>query len=544
MKNLVSIFAGHDASVSFYHAEKDKYYCIEIERLVQQRYFRLHEDNSPHYQKYILEQCRDIAEKEWGIKNDYEAVLICSDGYVQTDPTEIFNTEKVTTIARHHHCHAAAAYFMSPFVGKWARIISYDGGGDDGHFHTYSAREKTAQGTIPYPILHEAYGKVDYGGGYLLCASLVREVAENSRHQLALAGKLMGLCGYGNIIEKYVPAFKEFFNDKNYRKLAETTGLPLKNLDNPWDNPLDNWVFEGQEGYDIAATAQEAFEQAFIDKLNRYVLGTGNIDADLMDDGLILTGGCALNVLVNEKVKSLFPNKPLYVPPNPHDGGLSLGHLFMYKTPTKQVDVTYAGSPLLDRDKLQTYIDQYGATKITKKEIAELIKDGKILGLVYGDSEVGPRALGNRSIVCDPNIADMKDILNSKVKFREWYRPFAPFCKKEEANKYFESRNFDNLEYMSYAPLVKKEYREKLPSITHADNTARLQTVTEDSHPIFYEILTHFGEISETNVLLNTSFNIRGYPILSTIEDALYALNNTEMDYVVIEDYLFSKKVK
>ena len=160
------------------------------------------------------------------------------------------------------------------------------------------------------------------------------------------------------------------------------------------------------------------------------------------------------------------------------------------------------------------------------------------MGLVYGDSEVGPRALGNRSIVCDPNIADMKDILNSKVKFREWYRPFAPFCKKEEADQWFETRNFDNLEYMSYAPKVKVD---TLPSITHVDGTARLQTVTEESHPHFYELLTEFGKISETNVLLNTSFNIRGFPILSTIEDALYALNNTQMDYVVIENYLFGK---
>ena len=157
---------------------------------------------------------------------------------------------------------------------------------------------------------------------------------------------------------------------------------------------------------------------------------------------------------------------------------------------------------------------------------------------VYGDSEVGPRALGNRSIVCDPNIADMKDILNSKVKFREWYRPFAPFCKKEEAHLWFESSNFENLEYMSYAPVVKVD---TLPSITHVDGTARLQTVTEESHSHFYELLTEFGKISDTNVLLNTSFNIRGYPILSSIKDALYALNNTQMDYVVIDDYLFAK---
>ena len=519
MKNLVSIFAGHDSNISFYHAEKDEYHTIEIERLVQKRYFRLHEDNSPEYQKDILIQCRDIAEREWGIKNDYEAFLVSSDGYIQTDPREVFNVEKVITIASHHQTHAASTLYKSPF--DQALIFSYDGGGDDGHFNIYFGDKKT--GVI------RQLGKIesDFGGGYLLCGSLIREVAEKSRHQLALSGKLMGLCAYGKPIKKYVPAFKEFFFDRDYRKLAETTGLPLKNLDNPWENPLENWVFEGQEGYDIAATAQEGFEYAIFSILDKY-------DPRVP---LIMTGGCALNVLVNEKVKCLY-NRPLYVPADPHDGGLSLGHMFLYKKPTKQVDITYKGLPLVDRNKLQNYIDEYSATKLNKKEIAELIKDGKIIGLVYGDSEVGPRALGNRSIVCDPNIADMKDILNSKVKFREWYRPFAPFCKKEDAHKYFESRNFDNLEYMSYAPKVKVD---TLPSITHVDGTARLQTVTEESHPQFYELLTEFGKLSETNVLLNTSFNIRGYPILSTIEDALYALNNTQMDYVVIEDYLFGK---
>ena len=104
------------------------------------------------------------------------------------------------------------------------------------------------------------------------------------------------------------------------------------------------------------------------------------------------------------------------------------------------------------------------------------------------------------------------------------------------------NNNLSNLEFMSYAPRVKEEYIDKLPSITHIDNTARLQTVTEKSHKHFYELLTEFGKISKTNVLLNTSFNIRGYPILSTIEDALYALENTKMDYVVIEDYLFEKQ--
>ena len=452
---------------------------------------------------------------EWGIENDYEAVLISSDGFVQTDPREVFNTEQIKTVARHHETHAAATFYQSPF--KEALIVSYDGGGDDGHFNVYSANNMGVR------FLNRIDS--DFGGGYLLCGSLVREVGEKSRHQLALAGKLMGLCGYGKVIPEFVPAFEEFFFDRDYEKLSNWTNLPFKNIKKPWKDPLTNWAFEGQYAYDIAATAQEGFENAFFEVLDRY-------DPNIP---LCLCGGAALNVLVNEKIKEKY-DRPLYVPPNPHDGGLSLGHLFMYREPTERVDITYSGLPLLDRNKLPEYIEKYNAKKVNKKEIAEIIKDGKIIGLVYGDSEVGPRALGNRSIVCDPNIADMKDILNSKVKFREWYRPFAPFCKKEDAHKYFDSPNFDNLEYMSYAPKVKVD---TLPSITHVDGTARLQTVTEESHSHFYELLTEFGKISETNVLLNTSFNIRGYPILSTIKDALYALENTEMDYVVIEDYLF-----
>jgi len=425
MKNLVSIFAGHDANVSFYNAKTDEYYTIEVERLVKKRYFRLHEDNGPEYQKEILTLCREIAEEDWGIENDYEAVLVSTDGYIQPPSTlkEVFNTENVRTIARHHETHAASAFYMSPF--EEALVVSYDGGGDDGHFNVYTANKKGIKLLEKVPA--------DFGGGYLLCGSMIREVAEKSRHQLALSGKMMGLCAYGNVIEEHVPAFSMFFFNRDYKQLAERTGLPLKNLDNPWNNPLDNWVFEGQEGYDIAATAQRAFEVAFFSVLDRY-------DNDVP---LVLTGGCALNVLVNEQLKK-HTNRQIYVPPNPHDGSLSLGHMFLYKKPEKNVNITYAGLPLMDKEKFPEYIEEYGAKKINKKELAQLIKDGNIIGLVYGNSEVGPRALGNRSIVCDPNIKEMKDILNAKVKFREWYRPFAPFCKKEDASTYFQSRTFDS----------------------------------------------------------------------------------------------------
>ena len=131
----------------------------------------------------------------------------------------------------------------------------------------------------------------------------------------------------------------------------------------------------------------------------------------------------------------------------------------------------------------------------------------------------------------------MKDTLNKKVKFREWYRPFAPVCLLEDANNYFLNAFESN--YMSYAPSVKEEYRKKLPSITHEDGTARLQTVTKEQHFIFWSILNEMKNGGGIPVILNTSFNIKGLPILTTIEDALFVLDNTEMDYVVVEGYLF-----
>jgi len=180
-------------------------------------------------------------------------------------------------------------------------------------------------------------------------------------------------------------------------------------------------------------------------------------------------------------------------------------------------------------------------SKLDFDYLCRLLKSGKIIGVCRDDSEVGPRALGNRSIICDPSFENMKDILNSKVKFREWFRPFAPFCLKSDADKYFISKDFENFEFMSYAPIVKEEFRNKVPSITHVDGTARLQVVTEDSHSFFATLLEKFSNYSDVNILLNTSFNIKGNPILTTIEDALYVLDNTELDCVIIQDTIIEK---
>jgi len=522
---IVSIYAGHDANVSFYNSKTQRYHVIELERLVKKRYFRLHVDNSGEQIESLLRQCKDIAINNWQF-DGFDAVAIAADGGINDVSilSRVFETQNIYMVGKHHECHATSAFYQSPFYESI--IFSFDGGGSDGFFNIYYGSRSNVQ------LIENV--KSDFGGGYLLCASILKEISEKSRHQLSLAGKMMGLCAYGSPRESLLPHFRDFFFDRDYQKLSKLTGLSLLNSEDPWKNPMANAKFDKQEAYDLAATAQKAFEEAFISVFTEIVKKFPNYP-------VIITGGGGLNVLLNERIRNEFGVK-VFVPPNPNDCGLSLGALFSMTRPQERVNVTYNGIPLLDKGSLGEIVERRGARKTTAAETARLLKEGKIIGFVYGDSEVGPRALGNRSIVCDPSILEMKDILNSKVKFREWYRPFAPFCKLEDAPRYFETRDYSNLEYMGFAPRVKDEYKNLLPSITHADGTSRLQTVTSDSHKKFYELLTEFSKISRHGVLLNTSFNIRGLPILTTIEDALYVLDNTELDYVVVEDYIFAKK--
>ena len=521
--NIVSVYGGHDANISFYNGDTGSIHVIELERLTQSRYFRLHVDNSRREIRSILKQSLTIAEDHWGIKNNFETLLIGSDGWNAPRYLlrQVFNYRDAETIATHHKTHAASAYYQSPY--EEALIISFDGGGDDGFFNIYRGDRDGIR------FLERI--DCDFGGGYTFLASLIEEVTKDSRNGLALAGKLMGLCAYGNSQSDLEGLFAEFYFNRDFQKIIDKLGLEFPKDYKPWT--LKDYKYKGQKAFDIAATAQKAFEKAFFQVLEKY---DNNIP-------ICITGGCGLNVLLNEKIKNDF-NPQVFVPPNPNDCGLSVGHLFEFIKPKEQLSLTYSGMPLVDRNELEDRIEEYSAKKVNMSQVAQLLKEGKILGFVYGDSEVGPRALGNRSIVCNPSFPQMKDVLNLKVKFREWYRPFAPFCRIEDSMKYFESRNFDNLEFMSFAPDVKDEWRSFLPSITHIDGTSRLQTVTKSSHSKFHELLTEFSQIAEIPVLLNTSFNIRGKPILSSIEDAIKVLETTELDGVVIEDYLFLKNGK
>jgi len=230
---------------------------------------------------------------------------------------------------------------------------------------------------------------------------------------------------------------------------------------------------------------------------------------------------------------------PVYIPCNPNDTGTAIGGIFEKDLPKEQIDLRFCNWDLFDRESLFQYVDDRKGKKYNLQEVAGLIREGKIIGVVRGRSECGPRALGNRSIICDPSFPNMKDILNSKVKHREWYRPFAPMVLQEDAKEYFA---WDDAQApnMSFACLVKSREQERLSSITHADYTARIQTINQKDNPWYYDLLKEMKSTGPS-VILNTSFNILGKPILNSIEDAFYVLDNTELDYLIVEDYIFSK---
>jgi carbamoyltransferase len=233
--------------------------------------------------------------------------------------------------------------------------------------------------------------------------------------------------------------------------------------------------------------------------------------------------------------------KKVFVAPNSNDGGLAVGMLAAMIKPEEPIDITYAGIPVLDIDLFQHYYQntQWWKDIFDISKIISDIVDGKIVGIMRGNSEHGPRALGNRSIICSPAISNMKDILNEKVKHREWYRPFAPVVRLEDVSKYFEWEGESR--WMSFCPKVKEEWREKLPAITHIDGTARVQTITREQNEFIYDLLTELDKQTGIGVLINTSFNVNGKPILSSVKEAFEVFEKTELDKLIIENYYITK---
>lgn len=510
-EETIAINGSHDCSCTFIDKNK-KLRIYEYERLVKIRYAIFSKKYEGHRSQGIKIGTTDKNRNDFltHIKNNLytqniKLVLhhdMFSDQDLSLLKTYFPNAE--LKYSNHHESHAYCAQHQSNFDD--CLIFSVDGGGRDNDRITttnvYLYRNKQLK-SINCP-------NIDIGNPYNNAAKLLKDVTG-----LGPAGKLMGLAGYGNVIKHWKDTFRSFYGHGNSELLQSGVGV--------------NGQVDGQVAWDIARMTQYTFEEILFDLVKKHV--------DVYNTNVILTGGCALNVLFNQRLYEYLKlkNLNLYVPPNPSDCGLSYGMFVKEHRDFPYEEICFSGFEILDSEKLSNYKNP--SVPFSLEVVTSHLKNGKILAIVDGLSEVGPRALGNRSIICYPAFPEMKDVLNSKVKFRQWYRPFAPVCKYENRDVYFE--NAPNCNYMSYAPKVKESWRSKLPSITHVDGTSRLQTVTNGC--LFYDILSHMEKDDMIPVLLNTSFNIKGMPILTTLEDAFNVLNNTQLDFLIYNGRIYSK---
>lgn len=436
----------------------------------------------------------------------------------------------------HHIAHAASCYLVSPF--EEAAIFVADG---------YAERDSTlmAHGkggtiekleTVKFPVsLGQLYGAVTEYLGFRICNG---------------EGKVMALASFGE------PRFEELFDkivqptsngryDFDFSYIGYQRYGLLKTVSDKFIRetaPMRKPESEMQQVYmDVAASLQRSLEKHYFRMLNVLYERTGCPD-------LCLAGGMVLNSVANGKILENTPFKSVFIQPAANDAGSSLGSaMFLYHKYAKKpqrVPLNHAhGGPSFTDEEIELALGQsglrYTRAKAVERDTARLIADGKIVGWFQGRMEFGPRALGNRSILADPRKAEMKDILNRRVKHRESFRPFAPSIKEERLGEFFESD--DPAPYMLKVYRIRPEKLNAIPATAHVDGTGRVQTVSKEVNPRYYKLIDEFEKITGVPVVLNTSFNVRGEPIVCTPQDAIACFLNTQIDYLVMGDFMAQK---
>jgi carbamoyltransferase len=456
----------------------------------------------------------------------------------------------------HHRAHLASTFFVSPF--ERAAVLSADGLGDFAStmWGVGEGSKLRIAGSVAFPhSLGMFYTAMTQYLGF---------------HKFGDEYKVMGLAAYGS------PAYRDEFRDiveagkplgvrLNLRYFThhksgpemtwkEADATPVvgrlfsKELDKRFgaarmpEQPLEN------RHKDFAASMQERLEEVMLANVNALHRETGAKE-------LCLAGGVAFNCIANGKILERTPFERVYVQPAAGDGGLSVGaafaiyHEILGKRRSFRMDHAFWG-PGFEASEAHSAImgAGYGASDVHVAELDEdallrataaHIAQGKIVGWFQGRAEWGPRALGNRSILADPRRAEMKDILNQRIKHREIFRPFAPSILEEAVGEYFEQTHPSP--FMTFAYPVRESKRAVIPAPTHVDGTARLQTVNRDSHPLYWRLLRTFGDLTGVPVVLNTSFN-DNEPIVCRPQEALACFERTKMDVLVLGNFVLEKK--
>ena len=438
---------------------------------------------------------------------------------------------------KHHLSHAASTFLVSPFgeaailtadgVGEWATTTYGFGKGND------------------IKILKEIHFPDSLGLLYAAVTTYLGFAANRDE------GKVMGLAGYGK--PRFLDKIKEIVivkPDGSFRIDARFFGFnkgsrmysnKFKKVFGKERKPEDKIE---QRHRDIAATLQKFIEGTLITIAR-------NLYNETKMDNLCLAGGVFLNCIANSRILEETPFKEVFIQPAAGDSGGALGvasyiyHSILGNSRSYVMTDAYLG-PHFSSKQIKRILLNYGFdfkefnNSDLVKLVAEKLLQNKIVGWFQGRMEFGPRALGNRSILANPCNPNMKDLVNSKVKKRESFRPYAPAILEERAGEFLKLQN--SSPFMLLAHLVREEKKRLIPAVTHIDGTARVQTVSKDTNPKFWQLIKEFENISGIPVILNTSFNLRGEPMVCTPEDAISCFQRSQMDCLVLDNYFVTKK--
>lgn len=564
----IALYSGHDANIAV--SVNGHVKCVlELERLFGVRYFIPDMKNKTSYREdwqRALATVRDFCEcDEFPARFQHGIVVSTADsgfgeeaGFLPKIVNKIFTVDEWHMV-KHAAAHAAMSYYSSPF--RSALVIVYDANFDVFTVHQGQMKELT---------------RLDYSLGtlYLILGALMPEVSglDESYMEhvcsypgegnffpeeipLSWSGKLMGYSAAGSPKEVFRKALRIAFEISGMMPIfpAESMFFQIPGARGDLGRLLMHHVLpelcaSKSSARDFAASIQAEFQDLAYDLVMALLehVGRANID------GLVITGGCALNVLTNQLIHDALAKSEhqtgVHVPVAPNDCGLAVGGLWAITPPRRSPQgLQYLGFRPWDVKDLERLAAERGALRLVDgnltvaEQVAALLTAPgyPIVAVVRGRQEFGPRALGHRSLLAVPKSHEIRERMN-RLKARQWYRPVAPMIADEHLAKVF--GRVVKSPYMSMAPKVREAIKEKFPALAHLDGTARHQSVSREDEPFIHALLLAVGRRTGLAALINTSFNTKGKPITNSLAESLEMLDQLpDLDYVLIEDWLFRK---
>lgn len=521
----------HDHNLSFFDEGKIKRH-IQLERITRKKY-----DNSLDQELYALLKSEKLIQKDFDlvfVDNVIGRAFISADGEVRfegalNNDLQIglekgkcwwYGKEREAYVLNHELAHI---YSCLPFFGNFkdnSLLVHFDGGASLSNFSAWTYKNGKLE-------------KLEYHWDLKYLSSLFNAnalafaiIGAKEFDQHSVPGKLMGYASYG----EYSEELEKWLVSNNYfQDIWAKKSLFFERARTDWNEDLKSFDQNSKFLQDIAATFQYIFQRDFIVKIQDLRKRTAT-------EYLYLTGGSALNILANSEIvnKEIFKN--VFIPPCTNDAGLSIGAgAFLEQIKHGKIELH---NPYLNNWGLDSSDVAYSSDDLN--EVIRLLLQGKVIGVCNGFGESGPRALGNRSILALANSRMLAKKVSEEHKKREWYRPVAPIMLEKNAKYFTELQQIHHLSrYMLLDFKVLSDKKDEIEGVVHVDGTSRIQTIFKrDDNPFIYDLLDILDREHQVKALINTSFNVKGEPIVHTPEDALHSAKQMKLDGVVINGKL------